>query len=112
MQEYAIKEISNGWILHGWIMEKSSTRINRFKEEEIFLPTIHAVADILTTWQSHGYIKAVCREEVDWRASRIEEEIADVEIMMAQMRLIFDTKRISRIKAKKLKRLQRRLETW
>lgn len=44
------------------------------------------------------------------KIANVEEEIADVEIMMAQMRLIFNTKNISRIKAKKLKRLQRRLE--
>lgn len=42
----------------------------------------------------------------------VEEEIADVEVMMAQMRLIFNAKNISRIKARKIKRLQGRLETW
>lgn len=46
------------------------------------------------------------------KIEQIEEEIADVEIMMAQMRLVFNTKNISRIKAKKIKRLQRRLEQW
>jgi hypothetical protein len=61
MQEYSIKEISNGWILHGWIMEKSTTMINRFKEKELFLPTIFAVADILLTWQGKGYMKALAR---------------------------------------------------
>lgn len=50
------------------------------------------------------------RKENDWRSERIEDEVADVEIMMAQLRLIFNTENISRIKAKKLRRLQGRLE--
>ena len=41
---------------------------------------------------------------------QVEEEIADVEIMMGQLKLIFNEKSISRIKVRKKKRLQRRLE--
>jgi len=44
-----------------------------------------------------------------WDAENIEEEVADVEIMMAQLRLIFNTNRITKVKRKKLRRLQRRL---
>lgn len=39
----------------------------------------------------------------------IEQEIADVEIMMEQLRIVFDTKAISRIKARKIRRLQKRI---
>jgi len=59
MTRFIIKEISNGWILRG----------PRHKEDvgttglqaELFLATIHAVADILTTWQAQGFIKATAR---------------------------------------------------
>lgn len=61
MEEYSIKKISNGWILHGWFQEKTTTMINRFKEKKVFLPTIFAVADILLTWQGEGYLKALAR---------------------------------------------------
>ena len=58
---------------------------------------------------AHAIIKFI-RDGRGDEYKRVEEEIADVEIMMAQMRLIFFTKNISRIKSKKLKRLQRRIE--
>lgn len=57
-------------------------------------------------------IRRHLRNPAKGKDGNIEEEIADVEIMMAQLRLIFNTKSISRIKAKKVRRLQRRLETW
>ena len=41
---------------------------------------------------------------------KVEEEIADVEIMMAQLRLIFNKDRINKFKAMKKRRLQKRLK--
>jgi len=40
----------------------------------------------------------------------VEEEIADVEIMLAQMRLSFDTEKVDRIKKEKLERLRKLLD--
>ena len=59
MNEFIIKEISNGYILQG----------PRHKEDlgttgiqaELFLATIHAVADILVTWHVQGFLKAAAR---------------------------------------------------
>ncbi len=39
------------------------------------------------------------------------EEIADVEIMMQQLRIIFDTDKVDKFREEKLKRLRERLET-
>jgi len=61
MEEYSVKEISNGWVLSGWTDKKTEGTINRITEKEIFLPTISAVADILETWQIQGFIKAASR---------------------------------------------------
>ena len=41
--------------------------------------------------------------------SNLEEEIADVEIMLEQLKLIADNKAIEEIKESKLKRLEKRL---
>ena len=58
---------------------------------------------------SHAIMKFIRRENI-LTVEKIEEEIADVEIMMAQLRLIFNKNRINKIKAKKKRRLQKRLE--
>lgn len=62
MNEFIIKEISNGWILRG-PREKD---VFATLSVELFLPTIHAVADVLTTWQSPGFIKAASRAKDKW----------------------------------------------
>ena len=49
-------------------------------------------------------------EQLAIKKEAIEQEIADVEIMMEQLRMIFDTKTISKIKTRKLRRLQKRIE--
>lgn len=54
--------------------------------------------EILRLWRERGVV------------SNVENEIADVEIMMEQLRLIFDAKAISRFKARKIKRLKERIE--
>ncbi|MBY6977111.1 hypothetical protein FDE76_15510 [Clostridium botulinum] len=40
----------------------------------------------------------------------VEEEVADVEIMLEQMRLIFDSNKIEGIKREKILRLEQRLK--
>ncbi|AIY81268.1 hypothetical protein U728_1686 [Clostridium botulinum 202F] len=40
----------------------------------------------------------------------VEEEVADVEIMLEQMRLIFDSNKIEGIKREKILRLEKRLK--
>lgn len=44
--------------------------------------------------------------------SNIEEEIADVEIMLEQLKLIADNKVVEEIKEQKLKRLKDRLQSF
>jgi hypothetical protein len=61
MEEFSIKQISNGWVLQGWIIDRSKREISLLAEKELYLPTIHAVADILTTWQQVGFAKAAVR---------------------------------------------------
>ena len=41
----------------------------------------------------------------------VEEEVADLEIMLEQMRLMFNSKKIDEIKRSKINRLSRRLES-
>ncbi len=54
MNTFLVKEISNGYTLKG-PSETPGLTTNR----ELFLPTIYAVADILTVWQTQGFMKAV-----------------------------------------------------
>lgn len=44
------------------------------------------------------------------RPNNAEEEVADVLIMMGQLRVILDTEKVDRIKAEKLKRLRERCD--
>ena len=41
---------------------------------------------------------------------KMQNEIADVEIMMAQLRMMFDTKAITKKKSRKIRRLIKRIE--
>lgn len=61
MTEFTISEISNGWILRG--PENPVEQIIGGPEKELYLKTIHAVADILVTWQIQGFVKAAYRAE-------------------------------------------------
>ncbi len=60
MNEFIIKEISNGWILQGPSTTAKGESVGAIGRE-LFLPTISAVADILTTWQLEGFLKATIR---------------------------------------------------
>jgi len=53
-----------------------------------------------------------CKNDRQYATTKIlvEGEIADVEIMLSQMHLIFDDKMINKIKKEKLKRLEKRLK--
>jgi len=51
------------------------------------------------------------RDRRDANDDKVREEIADVEIMMEQLRILFGPKRIDEIKAHKLRRLQRRIKS-
>lgn len=44
------------------------------------------------------------------KSHNVEEEIADVEIMLEQMRLIFDSKKVDEIKQSKITRLDKRVK--
>ena len=44
------------------------------------------------------------------KSHNVEEEIADVEIMLEQMRLIFDSKKVDEIKQEKIVRLDKRVK--
>ena len=59
MNGFIIKEISDGWVLQGPRHEESEGTAGF--QAELFLATIHAVADILETWQTLGFIKAAIR---------------------------------------------------
>lgn len=61
MNEFIIRQISNGWVLQGPRHEEDLGTAGI--QAELFLATIHAVADILTTWQAMGFIKAAIRAE-------------------------------------------------
>ena len=61
MALYLIKEISNGWTLKG--ANKTKDGYSTGPQEELFLPSIHAVADILETWQLMGFAKAAVLAE-------------------------------------------------
>jgi len=58
---------------------------------------------------SHAILKFM-RNSNDITIEKIEEEVADVEIMMKQLRLIFNSKKITKWKATKKRRLQKRIE--
>jgi len=57
MKEFKITKISNGWILEG---PANKVDLGTLRAE-IFLLTIHAVADILTTWEVSGFPQAAAR---------------------------------------------------
>jgi len=68
MTKFIIKEISNGWILRGPRNKEEPGRIGL--QEELFLASIHAVADILTTWQSMGFAKAAVRADEKYKEGK------------------------------------------
>lgn len=57
MTEFIIQQISNGWILRGPCDREDLGA----GTQDLFLSSIHAVADILTTWQTQGFVKAAVR---------------------------------------------------
>ncbi len=59
MTKFIIKEINNGWILRGPRDKENPGHIGL--QVELFLASIHAVADILTTWQALGFVKVAAR---------------------------------------------------
>lgn len=61
MKEFIIRQISNGWVLQGPRHEENEGTTGF--QAELFLATIHAVADILETWQTQGFVKAAVRAE-------------------------------------------------
>lgn len=44
------------------------------------------------------------------KSHNVEEEVADVEIMIEQLKIIFDSKKIEQIKREKIDRLEQRLK--
>lgn len=50
------------------------------------------------------------KRDIDKRPHNVEEEIADLEIMLAQMRLIYDQSKINAFIDKKLERLKGRID--
>lgn len=64
MNKFEIRKISNGWVLQGpRHLVKNAIACHVCNEdsmvtEEIFLPTMHAVADIIETWEVAGFAKA------------------------------------------------------
>jgi len=75
MTKFIIREISNGWILEG-PRDREDLGEGR---KDIFLSTIHAVADILTTWQAQGFVKAAARANEKYKGG-------DKECRMVQMK--------------------------
>ncbi|MBA7465146.1 hypothetical protein ES707_00308 [subsurface metagenome] len=53
MKEFTIEEIENGFIISGPGLTEMGN------ERDLFLPTIHAIADILIIWQDHGFQAAI-----------------------------------------------------
>ena len=70
MTKFIIKEVSNGWILRGPRDKEEPGRIGL--QVELFLASIHAVADILTTWQSLGFAKAAARASEKYKGGGSE----------------------------------------
>lgn len=62
MTEYKIKSVSNGWLLTG-----PKDRSGPTEEKTLFLSTIHAVADILTTWDASGFPEAAVRTDEKYK---------------------------------------------
>lgn len=67
MNSFLIRQIGNGWTLKG----PGSKTLSSYStsNEELFLPTINAVADILKTWQLEGFAKAAseAKGKYEWR---------------------------------------------
>lgn len=57
MEIFLIKQINNGWTMKGPRAKDACDA------RELFLPTLHAVSDILTTWHIEGFTKAAARAE-------------------------------------------------
>ncbi len=64
MKEYTITQISNGWILQG-PRHKDELGVTGIRAE-IFPLTIHAAADVLTTWEASGFPQAAQRAADKW----------------------------------------------
>lgn len=69
---------------------------------------IEELSELIKAILKHRYAKAGAEKEICLDA--ISEEMADVEIMLAQLRLIFgNDSKIEEYKVKKIERLERRL---
>jgi NTP pyrophosphatase (non-canonical NTP hydrolase) len=81
-------------------------------EEELFKKAIETYgedAQMIVAMEEMGeLIQALSRYLVD-KPSNVEEEIADVLIMLNQLKLLFDNKEIRKFYKKKLKRLEKNL---
>ena len=70
MNEFVIKQISNGWILQGPSTTAKGESVGIIGRE-LFLPTISAVADILQTWQIEGFLKAAIRAKEKYGSDKL-----------------------------------------
>lgn len=93
---------------------------NRMTSEElkIFCDAIHTFGmqkQILMVFEEMAELqKELCKYlrngESDEAVCRVAEELADVEIMLDQMKLLFGTGRVQREREKKVQRLRARLD--
>lgn len=78
-------------------------------ESLVFLKAVEEMGELIKSISK--FIGEGEGEQEDLLGS-VEEEIADVTIMMEQLRLIFFPTIIDRIRKEKLERLEERVKTW
>jgi len=74
--------------------------INKWGAEPQILMAIEEMAELTD---------ALCKA-IRGRETNVEEEIADVKIVLKQLEIMFDKKEVDEWEKKKLKRLERRIE--
>lgn len=84
------------------------------KKEELYeacLSKWGAEAQMLMAIEEMGELSQALSRCLNGRKHNVEEEIADVLLMVGQIEHLFDKEKIKKIQKKKLKRIQKRLGT-
>ncbi len=88
--------------------------MNKEDREKLYRKAIgnygEAAQQIVAMEECSELIQAISKK-LRGRETNVEEEIADVEIMVEQMRLMSDSSLVDKIKEEKLQRLEQRLNS-
>lgn len=88
--------------------------MNREDREKLYreaILTYGQSAQMIVAMEECSELIQAISKKLRGRETNVEEEVADVEIMLEQMRLMSDSSLVDKIKEEKLQRLEQRLNS-